>query len=133
MNKELTKEEAEEYYNKLWLENKELIQENIDKLNTKRFALEMELIDKDKEIERLNNLLKKTGQTLSEQTTKAITLKSENKRLNNIINELEKELIKYFEKEYTDRKLEDYNLENCTYDYALVILGKLQELKGSDK
>ena len=51
----LTKEEAEEYYNKLWLENKELIQENIDKLNTKRFALEMELIDKDKEIERLNN------------------------------------------------------------------------------
>lgn len=32
----------------------------------------------------------------------------------------------------TDRKLEDYNLENCTYDYALVILGRLQELKGSD-
>ena len=55
MSKELT---TEEYYNKLWLENKELIQENIDKLNTKRFALEMELIDKDKEIERLNNIIK---------------------------------------------------------------------------
>lgn len=54
----LTKEEAEEYYNKLWLENKELIQENIDKLNTKRFALEMELIEKDKEIERLHNIIK---------------------------------------------------------------------------
>ena len=54
----LTKEEAEEYYNKLWLENKELIQENIDKLNTKRFALEMELIDKDKEIERLKSIIK---------------------------------------------------------------------------
>lgn len=54
-------------------------------------------------------------------------------RLNNIINELEKDLIKYFKKEYPDRKLEDYNLENCTYDYALVILGRLQELKGSDK
>ena len=51
-------------------------------------------------------------------------------RLNNIINELEKDLIEYFKKEYPDRKLEDYNLEYCTYDYALVILGKLQELKG---
>ena len=50
-------------------------------------------------------------------------------RLNNIINELEKDLIEYFKKEYPDRKLEDYNLENCTYDYALVILGRLQELK----
>ena len=54
-------------------------------------------------------------------------------RLNNIINELEKDLIEYFKKEYPDRKIEDYNLENCTYDYALVILGRLQELKGSDK
>ena len=54
-------------------------------------------------------------------------------RLNNIINELEKDLIEYFKKEYPDRKLEDYNLENCTYDYALVILGRLQELKGSNK
>ena len=60
-------------------------------------------------------------------------LREENKRLNNIINELEKDLIEYFKKEYPDRKLEDYKLENCTYDYALVILGKLQELKGSDK
>ena len=51
-------------------------------------------------------------------------------RLNNIINGLEKDLIDYFKKEYPDRKLEDYNLENCTYDYALVILGRLQELKG---
>lgn len=54
-------------------------------------------------------------------------------RLNNIINELEKDLIEYFKKEYPDRKLEDYNLENCTYDYTLVILGRLQELKGVDK
>lgn len=50
-------------------------------------------------------------------------------KLNNIINELEKDLIEYFKKEYPDRKLEDYNLKNCTYDYALVLLGKLQELK----
>lgn len=49
---------GEEYYNKLWLENKELIQKNIDKLNTKRFALEMELIDKEKEIERLKSIIK---------------------------------------------------------------------------
>lgn len=58
------------------------------------------------------------------------TYKTEIERLNNIINELEKDLIEYFKKEYPDRKLEDYNLEYCTYDYALVILGKLQELKG---
>ena len=59
MNKELTKEEAEEYYNKLWLENKELIQENIGKIHSKCCALEMLLIDKDKEIERLNNIINK--------------------------------------------------------------------------
>ena len=52
-------EEAEEYYNKLWLENKELIQENIDRLNKKRFALQLMLADKDKEIERLNNIINK--------------------------------------------------------------------------
>ena len=40
------------------------------------------------EIERLNNLLKETSQTLSEQTTKAITLKSENERLQSIIKEV---------------------------------------------
>ena len=50
-------------------------------------------------------------------------------RLNNIIKELEKDIEEYFKKEYPDRKLEDYNLKNCTYDYALVILGKLKELK----
>lgn len=67
--------------------------------------------------------------------TSAVELKyakKEIERLNNIINELEKDLIEYFKKEYPDRKLEDYNLENCTYDYALVILGRLQELKGSN-
>ena len=50
-------------------------------------------------------------------------------RLNNIIDELEKDIEEYFKKEYPDRKLENYNLKNCTYDYALVILGKLKELK----
>ena len=59
-------------------------------------------------------------------------LVKENKRLNNIIDELEKDLIDYFKKEYADRKLENCNLENCAYDYALVMLGKLKELKGSD-
>lgn len=46
-----------------------------------------------------------------------------------VLNELENDLIDYFKKEYPDRKLEHYNLKNCTYDYALVILGKIQELK----
>lgn len=48
--------------------------------------MDKRLDEREQEIERLNNLLKETGQTLSEQTTKAITLKSENERLNNIIN-----------------------------------------------
>ena len=64
MNKELTKEEAEEYYNKLWLENKELIQENMNKLSMERFELELELVDKDKEIERLNNIIKRLEKEL---------------------------------------------------------------------
>ena len=68
----LTKEEAEEYYNKLWLENKELIQENIDKLNTKRFALEMELIDKNKEIERLKSIIKEVRKYIKENTKEGI-------------------------------------------------------------
>lgn len=53
-------------------------------------------------------------------------------RYKNIVDELEKDILDYFKKEYPDRKIEDYNLKNCTYDYALVILDKLKELKGSD-
>ena len=64
----MSEEEAKEYYNKLWLENKELIQENIDKLNKKRFALEMELIDKNKEIERLNNIINELEKYLNERS-----------------------------------------------------------------
>lgn len=48
---------------------------------------------------------------------------------NTVLDELENDLINYFKREYPDRKLENYNLKNCTYDYALVILGKIQELK----
>ena len=47
--------------------------------------MDKRLDEREQEIERLNNLLKKTSQTLSEQTTKAITLKSENERLKNVI------------------------------------------------
>ena len=59
MNKEMTDEETEEYYNKLWLENKELIQKNIERLDRRRFELELELVEKDKKIERLNNIINK--------------------------------------------------------------------------
>lgn len=47
------------------------------------------IAEKDKEIESLNNLLKETSQTLSKQTTKAITLKSENERLNKELKSLQ--------------------------------------------
>lgn len=54
----MSEEEAEEYYNKLWLENKELIQENIERLDKKRFAQSLMLAEKDKEIERLHSIIK---------------------------------------------------------------------------
>ena len=69
MNKELTKEEAEEFYNKLWLENKELIQENIGKINSERFELELELVDKNKEIERLHSIIKEVREYINKLST----------------------------------------------------------------
>ena len=99
MSKELS---SEEYYNKLWLDNKELIQENIARLDKKRFAQELMLAEKDKEI----------------------------KRLNNIINELEKRLI--FDSEESNEDYVEEYLEGCV-DEASIILDYLQELKGSDK
>lgn len=64
---------------------------------------------KEEEIERLNNLLKETSQTLSEQTTKAITLKSENERLHSIINkalEINKDIQEHLDKEFWIGRLE---------------------------
>lgn len=64
MSKELT---TEEYYNKLWLENKDLIQENIERLDKKRFALQLMLADKDKEIKRLKSIIKEVREYIEEQ------------------------------------------------------------------
>lgn len=63
--------------------------EEIERIKKDNEYLNQVNIELSTEKNRLNNLLKETSQTLSEQTTKAITLKSENERLNNIINELE--------------------------------------------
>ena len=104
----LTKEEAEEYYNKLWLENKELIQENIDKLNIKRFALEMELIDKEKEIERLNNIINELEKYCNEE------IEDYNKGIKS----------RYI----TDIAREQYEGEKVCFED---MLEKIQELKGS--
>ena len=120
MNKELTKEEAEEYYNKLWLENKDLIQENIGKIHSKCCALEMLLIDKDEEIERLNNQIKEYGDLDNHNKS----LYEENKILNNIINELEKDL---------KGKIDEDRLNILSNSHWKYVLDKLQELKGSDK
>ena len=81
------------------------------------------------EIERLNNLLKETSQTLSEQTTKAITLKSENERLNNIINEL----VKFMDEDYEYYEKYGYAEQGHAMGQISRIKNKLQELKGSDK
>lgn len=96
-----------------------------------RRKVEQYITDLQKEIERLNNLLKETSQTLSEQTTKAITLKSENERLNNIINDFEEEL----ERE-SNIKEEDTCLEHNTYidinNTLKSVLKRFRELKGSE-
>lgn len=63
------------------------------------------------------------------------------KRLNNIINELEKELFikkEFYERELTKRPKNDseYNTryaDNCALAQICVIYDKLQELKGSNK
>ena len=96
---------------------------------------EQELLElyKNKDIDKLFDKVGEYYHKWLNNSKKLDFYKQERERLDNIINELEKDLIEYFKKEYPDRKLEDYNLENCTYDYALVILGRLQELKGSEK
>lgn len=108
------------------MSDKEELKEKVIVLRNYSNVLQKKRKIKDDTILRNQKLIYK----LQEETKRQ---QKEIERLNNIINELEKYLIEYFKKEYPDRKLEDYNLENCTYDYALVILGKLQELKGSDK
>ena len=90
------------------LKTYEELQFEVIKLNTDIYL-------KDKEIERLSKEVDMWNRKYNEQF--------------NIINELEKDIEEYFKKEYPDRKIENYNLKNCTYDYALVILGKLKELK----
>ncbi len=63
-------------------------------------------------------------------------------RLNNVINELEKRLIsdrKFFEDVYKKSHLSEEEFrKQCpytigSYDHSVEMLGKLQELKGSDK
>lgn len=67
------------------------------------------------EIERLNNQIKEYGDLDNHNKY----LYEENKRLNNIINELEK---------YIEIKMKDFGVCNASDIYY-----KLQELKGSDK
>ena len=91
MNKELTKEEAEEYYNKLWLENKELIQDNMNKLSMERFELELELVDKDKEIERLHSIINEFMEELKWQRKVSLSLNEAFtvSRIDTLINKLQ--------------------------------------------
>ncbi len=109
MNKELTKEEAEEFYNKLWVENKELIQENIGKTNTERFELELELVDKDKEIERLHSIIKEAKDYIRSKSIKftmayveddgRIDLSRSDYRIDKLTSKQVKELLEILDKE----------------------------------
>ena len=109
MNKELTKEEAEEFYNKLWVENKELIQENIDKTNTERFELELELVDKNKEIERLHSIIKEAKDYIRSKSIKftmayveddgRIDLSRSDYRIDKLTSKQVKELLEILDKE----------------------------------
>lgn len=102
---------------------KEMILDYVNYFKTKNNVIEDKNIELVIENERLNNLLKETSQTLSEQTTKAITLKSENKRLNNIIKEIRKQL------DY----LETYSSKEDVFEDMKRRLNKIDKIIGSDK
>lgn len=85
-----------------------------------------EIEKKDQEIERLNNELEQQN----------IDYGLEIERLNNIINELEKEIDRLLERQYeSERFAKEQGF--CTYlpakENLLYVKNRLQELKGSDK
>lgn len=91
-------------------------------------ALSLDNSQKDKEIERLNKELKQEKIDFKEANDKCFELILENKRLNNIINKLEKWLVEW-------RGMLDYPdfYEEGIIDCINDTLIKLQELKGSAK
>lgn len=107
--------------------------------------LTLELEEKDKEIEILNKELKQEKKDFKEANDKCFELISENKRLNNIINEFEKYLIE--EIEYYKKRIKFYKNNKDLRSGILDLVGeyegekvcfedtlcKLQELKGSEK
>ena len=109
---------------------------------------------RDKEIERLNNIIEEyknaneyhqniiheleTMKQPNQLYSENVKLRSENKRLNNIINELEKYCIEEIE-DYSKEIKSQYITDNTRVQYEGEkvcfedILDRLQELKGSDK
>ena len=79
-----------------------------------------ELCEKDKEIERLNKELQDTKEHLGEYLHEQ---EEENKRLNNIINELEN---------YA-KELKWYDNESVYFEIGNTILDKIKELRGDSK
>ena len=71
-----------------------------------------------------------------EQQTQLFVKDKEIERLNNIINELEKEIDRLLERQYASERFAEEN-GFCTYlpakENLLCVKNKLQELKGSDK
>ena len=78
-------------------------------------------IEKDKEIERLNNIINKKEQFLGDNIKR---LEREVVKRDNIINELRK---------YIGNEYYCFDNESLEFEIAKNILNKLQELKGVDK
>ena len=95
---------------------------------------------KDKEIERLNNIIKNQQEDIEEYNDKLNEVVKERNKYLHIINELEKELFikkEFYERELTIRPKNDseYNTQyadSCALAQINVIYNKLQKLKGSE-
>ena len=110
----------------------------VDDYFKQRNELYIENQKKDKEIERLNQEIRGLNNCIIEFHSEFCNKQAEINRLNNIINELEKycnEEIEDYDKHInskfiTDIAREQYEGEKVCFED---MLGKLQELKGSDK
>lgn len=106
-----------------------------DQLNN----LSMQINQKDKEIERLNKNIKRIQYMLCDAHTLADEYIEKYNRLNNIINKLEKDLLKkqeFYRNELSTRPTNDSEhntrfADSCALAQIDVILDKLKELKES--
>ena len=86
-----------------------------------------------REIERLNNIINEKNKEIEDYSNKWCELAKAKTKSDNIINELEKDLYKIRDLTFTKYNSNEWN--NCLSfnDDILPVINRLKELKGSDK